>query len=87
MADKNNEREEKTVVVAKNAAELQKIRLEKLMNNPVKYRNINSAFKFRIFIRICFELESNLSSKIPFSHNSGTPGNCNYVLTLKYVKT
>ena len=38
MADIINEKQnkhEKTVTVAKNAAELQKIRLEKLMSNPV----------------------------------------------------
>lgn len=34
MADKKQAKEEK-IVVAKNAAELQKIRLEKLMKNPV----------------------------------------------------
>ena len=38
MEDKGKQKpinEEKTVKVAKNAAELQKIRLEKLMSNPV----------------------------------------------------
>ena len=35
MADKKKEKEEKVVVVAKNAAELQKIRLDKLMSKPV----------------------------------------------------
>ena len=38
MEDKEKQKstkEEKTVKVAKNAAELQKIRLEKLMSNPV----------------------------------------------------
>jgi len=35
MADKNTGKEEKEIVVAKNAAELQRIRLEKLMKKVV----------------------------------------------------
>jgi hypothetical protein len=35
MADKDAGKEEKPIVVARNAAELQKIRLEKLMSKPV----------------------------------------------------
>ena len=35
MDDKSNDEKAKKIVVAKNAAELQKIRLEKLMKNPV----------------------------------------------------
>lgn len=50
MADKGTEKDEKPIVVAKNAAELQKIRLEKLMNNPV----INLCLMYFIYLWLSF---------------------------------
>ena len=61
MADVKLEKQnkpEKTVTVAKNAAELQKIRLEKLMSNPVS--SVTTSYEFQIgfyaasIIVICF---------------------------------